>query len=102
MERMGWINVFVIGDGWTLTTDVWDIAKIDYLKHVIARKAKITRKGMRMMTVGGHDWPVRHAPRWTKATDWMGPRDRVILRALIKKSDSLSKARAAFGPRARY
>ena len=55
-----------------------------------------------MMTVGGRDWPVRHAPRWSKAADWMGPRDRVILRALIKKSDSLSKARAAFGPRARY
>ena len=102
MVQKGWITVFVIGDGWTMTAEVWDIAKIDYIKQVIARKAKIPRKGMRMMTVGGHDWPVRHAPRWTKATDWMGPRDRVILRALIKKSDSLSKARAAFGPRARY
>ena len=89
MAEMGWIKVFVIGDGWTLTIDAWDIAKIDYIKQVIARKAKIPRKGMRMMTVGGRVWPVRHAPRWSMVADWMGPRDRVILRALIKKTDSL-------------
>ena len=69
MAEMGWIKVFVIGDGWTLTIDAWDIAKIDYIKQVIARKAKIPRKGMRMMTVGGRVWPVRHAPRWSKAAD---------------------------------